>query len=63
VGSRVTGARREGRKGGIDQGFGRNLLRIIDGLPLFDILGIVLIATSAENARFGDLIAGTRVIR
>jgi uncharacterized RDD family membrane protein YckC len=41
----------------------RNLLRIVDGLPAFSILGMVLILTSAEKARFGDRIAGTRVIR
>jgi uncharacterized RDD family membrane protein YckC len=41
----------------------RNILRLVDGLPAFNILGIVLIQRSRERARFGDRIAGTRVIR
>jgi uncharacterized RDD family membrane protein YckC len=61
VGLRVE--RGEGGKPGLVKGLLRNLLRIIDGLPAFSILGIVLILTSAERARFGDRIAGTRVIR
>jgi uncharacterized RDD family membrane protein YckC len=50
--------------GGIDlrRAFLRNILRIVDGLPMLSILGIVLIATSPERARFGDRMAGTRVI-
>ena len=52
-----------GGKPGLIKGLLRNLLRIVDGLPAFNILGIVLILTSAERARFGDCIAGTRVIR
>jgi uncharacterized RDD family membrane protein YckC len=52
-----------GGKPGIFKGFWRNVLRIIDGLPAFNLLGVVLILTSAERARFGDRIAGTRVIR
>ncbi len=53
----------EGGKPGLTKGLLRNLLRIVDGLPAFSILGIVLIVTSAERARFGDRIAGTRVIQ
>jgi uncharacterized RDD family membrane protein YckC len=52
-----------GGKPGLIKGFVRNVLRIVDGLPAFNILGIVLIWTSAERARFGDRIAGTRVVR
>jgi len=52
-----------GGKPGLIKGLLRNVLRIVDGLPAFNILGIVLILTSAERARFGDRIAGTRVIR
>ncbi len=39
----------------------RNLLRLVDGLPVFNILGIVLIAASPEKQRFGDRIAQTYV--
>ena len=61
AGLRVT--RVGGGKPGLIKGFLRNVLRIVDGLPAFCILGIVMILTSAERARFGDRIAGTRVIR
>lgn len=41
----------------------RNILRVVDGLPAFGILGAILIIRSPEKARFGDRVAGTRVIR
>ena len=41
----------------------RNLLRFVDGLPAFNILGIVLIATSQSEQRFGDRIAKTYVTK
>jgi len=40
----------------------RNVLRVVDSLPAFNILGVALILTSHENARSGDRVAGTRVI-
>jgi uncharacterized RDD family membrane protein YckC len=40
----------------------RNALRAIDGLPAFSLLGIVLILRTPEHARFGDRVAGTRVV-
>jgi uncharacterized RDD family membrane protein YckC len=52
-----------GGKPGLLRSLLRNILRIVDGLPAFSILGIVLILTSAEKARFGDRIAKTRVVR
>jgi uncharacterized RDD family membrane protein YckC len=52
-----------GGKPGLVKGLLRNILRIVDGLPAFNILGIVLIVRSEEKARFGDRIAGTRVIQ
>jgi uncharacterized RDD family membrane protein YckC len=41
----------------------RNALRLVDSLPTLNILGAILISRSAERARFGDRVAGTRVIR
>jgi uncharacterized RDD family membrane protein YckC len=41
----------------------RNLLRLVDALPVFSILGVVLIIRTPEKARVGDLVAGTRVVR
>jgi uncharacterized RDD family membrane protein YckC len=66
LGKWIAGLRVEragGGKPGLIKGFLRNVLRIVDGLPVFSILGIVLILTSVERARFGDRIAGTRVIQ
>jgi uncharacterized RDD family membrane protein YckC len=52
----------KGKIPGLRRGFYRNILRFIDGLPVLNILGIYLIVNSEEKARFGDRIAGTRVI-
>jgi uncharacterized RDD family membrane protein YckC len=41
----------------------RNLLRLIDWLPSFYLVGIVAIFASAKNQRLGDIIAGTVVVR
>ena len=51
-----------GGKPGLAKSFLRNILRIIDGLPVLNILGIILILKSNEKTRFGDRIAGTRVV-
>ncbi len=40
----------------------RNLLRIIDFLPLFYLLGILMIFFHARHKRVGDLAAGTLVV-
>ncbi len=65
VGKRLMGLRvvtPDGRVPGLLGGLLRNVLRIVDTLPALNILGIVLIASSPERARFGDRVAGTRVI-
>lgn len=41
----------------------RNILRMVDGLPALNILGIYLILTTPENTRFGDKIAHSKVIQ
>ncbi|GAI46836.1 unnamed protein product, partial [marine sediment metagenome] len=52
-----------GGKIGLHKSVVRNLLRLVDGLPAFNILGIVLIATSQSEQRFGDRIAKTYVTK
>jgi len=52
-----------GNKIGLSKSVVRNLLRLVDGLPAFNILGIVLIASSPRGQRFGDRIAKTYVTR
>jgi uncharacterized RDD family membrane protein YckC len=43
--------------------FIRNLLRIIDGLPFLYLLGIIVVASSKQKQRIGDMAAGTLVVR
>lgn len=61
MGIRVVAADGGGRPG-LMKGLVRNLLRLVDGLPAFNIIGVVLILRSVDRARFGDRHAGTRVL-
>lgn len=65
IGKRLAGIRvvgLDGRHPGLIPATIRNLLRLVDTLPVLNILGIILIVTSHERARFGDRVADTRVI-
>jgi uncharacterized RDD family membrane protein YckC len=42
---------------------GRNVLRLVDWLPFFYLVGIVAIALSDGQRRLGDRVAGTAVVR
>ena len=53
----------DGRAPGLKASILRNALRFVDGLPALNIVGVVLILRSEERMRFGDRIAGTRVVR
>ncbi len=53
----------EGKKIGIMKSLFRNVLRLVDGLPAFNILGAVMISATPKNQRLGDFIAKTTVIR
>ena len=52
----------DGGSVGLGKALLRNLLRIVDALPVLNILGIVLIIRTGEKTRFGDRVAGTRVV-
>jgi uncharacterized RDD family membrane protein YckC len=41
----------------------RTVLRVIDGLPIFYLAGMIAIAVSQKQQRIGDMVAGTRVVR
>lgn len=41
----------------------RTILRIVDGLPAFYILGLIVAAASKNDQRIGDMAAGTLVVR
>ena len=65
-GKRWTGLRVV-RKAGTPVGFLasalRNILRIVDSLPGFYLVGILSVMFTANNQRLGDLAAGTIVVR
>ena len=64
-GKRVLGLRVVGIDSGrvnLKRSLIRNVLRVVDGLPALGLLAAVLICSSRERARFGDRVAGTRVV-
>ncbi|MDO8690362.1 MAG: RDD family protein [Dehalococcoidia bacterium] len=60
LGMRVVNA--NGGRPGLVASLVRNILRVIDFLPAFYILGIILVGTSKEKQRLGDRAAGTYVV-
>jgi len=66
VGKRILSTRvvdETGYKIGFTKSIIRNTLRLVDGLPVFNILGVILILSSPKGQRFGDRIAKTFVVR
>ena len=66
IGKRLSGMKvldDTGNKIGILKSLIRNLLRLVDGLPALNILGIFLIINSPRGQRLGDRIAKTYVVR
>jgi uncharacterized RDD family membrane protein YckC len=64
IGKKILGMRIVDKSGGhigLQKSIIRNLLRLVDGLPAFNILGFVLITSSEKGQRFGDRIARTYV--
>lgn len=53
----------DGSKPGLKKSLIRNALRLVDGLPAFSILGVVMILLTKERTRLGDIVDGTRVVR
>jgi uncharacterized RDD family membrane protein YckC len=51
-----------GSRAGFVRALLRNVLRVVDSLPACGILGAVLIAATPDKVRFGDRVAGMRVI-
>ncbi len=41
----------------------RNILRIVDALPVLYLVGLGFVAVTGKNQRIGDLAAGTVVVR
>lgn len=61
IGLRVV--KTDGSGCGISSSVIRNVLRIVDALPFFYLVGIILIATSQRKQRLGDRLAGTLVVK
>ena len=51
-----------GGRAGTGRIFKRTLMRIVDFLPLFYLVGFVAIIANERNARLGDLVAKTAVV-
>src|SRR5271168_3798059 len=45
------------------ESIGRNLLRIVDQLPAFYAVGVLVALLNAQNKRLGDFVAGSMVVR
>ena len=66
IGKRAAGIRvvdRHGRPIGFLTSMVRNLIRIVDFLPIFYGVGITAILVTSRSQRLGDLAAGTYVVR
>lgn len=65
LGKKIVGLRVVAETGALSWGkvVIRTLLRIVDGLPVLYLVGIITIAVSKKHQRIGDMAAGTLVIR
>lgn len=66
IGKKVIGLKvvdENGNEPGLVKSLIRNLLRIVDTLPQFYIVGIILIYVNDDNQRLGDMIGDTYVVR
>jgi uncharacterized RDD family membrane protein YckC len=52
-----------GGRPGLVKALVRNVLRSVDGLPTLGLVGAILIWSTPDRTRVGDLVAGTRVVR
>jgi uncharacterized RDD family membrane protein YckC len=64
LGKRIIGIKvvHEGESPGFWRALIRTLLRIVDMLPVFYLLGALLIFLTKKEQRLGDIIAGTTVV-
>lgn len=53
----------DGSRCGMSSSVIRNILRIVDSLPVLYLVGIILISTSQLKQRLGDRVAGTMVVK
>ena len=52
----------DGAVPGLWKSFLRNIFRVVDALPAFNLLGVILIIRSPERTRLGDRVSQSRVV-
>ncbi|WP_336000151.1 RDD family protein [Halorientalis halophila] len=60
---RIQVVRADGSPASFGASLTRNLLRLVDWLPAFYLVGILALALSEKRSRLGDRAAGTAVVR
>jgi uncharacterized RDD family membrane protein YckC len=61
--ARIRVIQRSGQAIGLFESMARNLIRYVDQIPLFYVVGVVAIFVSRQHQRLGDMAAGTLVVR
>lgn len=61
--ARIRVIQRSGRPIGLFESMARNLVRYIDQLPGFYVVGVITMFVTRQHQRLGDLAAGTLVVR
>lgn len=66
IGKKALGLVVVGQDGGAidwEESLVRNVLRIVDALPFFYLIGAILIVASDDNQRLGDMVGDTFVVK
>jgi uncharacterized RDD family membrane protein YckC len=61
--ARIRVIQRSGRAIGLFESMARNLVRYIDQIPFFYLVGFICMFVTSQHQRLGDLAAGTIVVR
>jgi uncharacterized RDD family membrane protein YckC len=61
--ARIRVIQRSGRAIGLFESMARNLVRYVDQIPLFYAVGVIVMFSTKQHQRLGDLAAGTLVVR
>ncbi len=61
--ARIRVIQRSGRAIGLFESLARNLVRVIDSIPLIYAVGVITVFATKQHQRLGDLAAGTLVVR
>ena len=61
--ARIRVIQRSGRGIGLFESMARNLVRYVDQIPFFYAVGVIVVFSTRQHQRLGDLAAGTLVVR